>query len=330
MPNPSNLDLFFSYAHADQKLRDQLEKHLNPLKRQKVIRTWHDGELIAGHELDAEIAAHLESADIILFLVSTDFMDSYYCYEKEMTKALERYEAGLDKGIPVILRPVEDWQNGPLGKLVALPKNGRPVIKWKHRDDAFVDIAGGIRKAAMYAVRHCKEMTILENTMSNPKYATDLASLDGKWSLNAIMDGTTILIVTGNTVVTELLDRPTAEHLRDAIDERGDKRPFRRAVVISYGTWQQEIKRSVISKNSPVIAIGGPNANDLTKELGSSHSYIVAPGVHGSFRKLNGKPQVALWGDTARKTRASVENYIARTAGLEEFLKICWAAEGKS
>jgi hypothetical protein len=144
------------------------------------------------------------------------------------------------------------------------------------------------------------------------------------------MNEETILIVTGNTVVTELLDRTTAEHLRDEIDERGSKDPYRRALVIDYGTFQREMKRGVLSKNPALIAIGGPKSNDLTTELESSNCYTIAPGIYGSFRRLDGRPQAALWGDTAGKTRASVENYMARPEGLGEFLKFCWKTKVKS
>src|SRR5208283_3236670 len=285
MLNAANLDLFFSYSHADQKLRDQLEKHLSLLKNQKIIKTWHDAKLVAGEEIDKGITSPLETADIILLLVSPDFMSSEYCYEKEMTTALERHERGTAKVIPVILKPA-DWKSGPFGKLLALPKNGRPVVEWKIRDKAFLDIASGIRKAAEFLVRHCKDSKILESTMSNPKYTTDLTALDGKWDLTAIMNNETVLIVTGNTVVSELLDRPTAEHLRGEIDGRAGKHQYRRALVIDYGTFRRETESGALSKDGPLIAIGGPNSNDLTKELGSSDPYTVAPGVFGSFRKF--------------------------------------------
>jgi hypothetical protein len=117
MTTSLKLELFFSYAHGDQQLRDRLEKHLSSLKNEGVIGTWHDGKLVAGQELDAGIMERLKTADIILLLVSPDFMSSYYCYEKEMAIALERHQNGTAKVIPVILRPI-DWEGSPLGKLL--------------------------------------------------------------------------------------------------------------------------------------------------------------------------------------------------------------------
>ncbi len=140
--------VFFSYCHKDEALRDQLETHLAMLKRQGVISMWHDRRLVAGDNVDAGIAIELDRADIILMLVSPDFLASDYCYGVEVARALERYAAGEARVIPVILRPC-DWQAAPFGKLLAAPTDGRPVTKWPDPDDAFLDITKAIRAAAI-------------------------------------------------------------------------------------------------------------------------------------------------------------------------------------
>ena len=86
--------LFFSYSHRDEALRDQLEIHLAMLKRQGFIETWHDRRSTAGEPLDQSISADLEHADIVLLLVSPDFLASDYCYDREMTRAIERHMSG--------------------------------------------------------------------------------------------------------------------------------------------------------------------------------------------------------------------------------------------
>lgn len=96
-------NVFFSYCHADEALRDQLEKQLSMLKRQGVIETWHDRRIGAGQEIDAAIDDHINSDEIILLLVSPDFIASDYCYNIEMTRAMERHGAGEAIVIPVIL-----------------------------------------------------------------------------------------------------------------------------------------------------------------------------------------------------------------------------------
>jgi hypothetical protein len=117
------------------------------LKRQGVISVWHDRRLIVGDRVDEGISKQLEAADIILLLVSPDFLASEYCYSVEMTRAMERNTAGEARVIPVILRPCE-WQHAPFGKLLATPKDGKPVTKWADPDEAFLDIAKAIRAAA--------------------------------------------------------------------------------------------------------------------------------------------------------------------------------------
>lgn len=139
--------VFFSYAHADEALRDQLEKQLALLKRQGIIETWHDRRIGAGAEFAREIDEHVDSDDIILLLVSPDFLDSDYCYEREMARALERHESGDAIVIPVILRPCE-WHHAPFGKLNATPPDGRPITKFADRDDAMLEVAKAVRVAA--------------------------------------------------------------------------------------------------------------------------------------------------------------------------------------
>lgn len=138
--------LFFSYSHADEQLRDTLEKHLAGLKRQCFLDTWHDRRIRAGDDLHGAIAQELEEADIILLLVSADFLASDYCYDVEMQRAIERHNAGQSRVIPVILRPC-DWHDAPFGKLMAAPKDGRPVTSWPDLDDAFLDIVRAIKAA---------------------------------------------------------------------------------------------------------------------------------------------------------------------------------------
>lgn len=138
--------VFFSYSHADEDLRDTLETHLAALKHQGLIDTWHDRCVLAGDELDGEISDKLERADIVLLLVSADFISSNYCYDIEMKRAIERHQAGEARVIPVILRAC-DWHDTPFGKLLAAPKDGRPVRSWPDLDDAFLDIVQSIKRA---------------------------------------------------------------------------------------------------------------------------------------------------------------------------------------
>jgi len=145
---PKNvLEVFFSYSHKDQELRDQLEIHLSLLKNQGVISSWYDRKILPGTEWAKEIDTHLNTAQIILLLISADFLASPYCYSIEVERAMERHGAGEALVIPIILRPC-DWHYAPFGKLQALPTDGKPVDSryWHSKDEAFHNITQGIRK----------------------------------------------------------------------------------------------------------------------------------------------------------------------------------------
>ena len=138
--------VFFSYSHKDEALRDQLEVHLSALKRDGAIATWHDRRITAGDPLGQRIDEQLEHADLILLLVSPDFLASDYCHEVEMQRALARHAEGSARVIPVILRPC-DWQHSPFAHLLAAPTDGKPITRWPDQDEAFLDVVRQIRAA---------------------------------------------------------------------------------------------------------------------------------------------------------------------------------------
>src|SRR6266516_3306265 len=107
-----SIEVFFSCAYQDKQLRNKLEKHLAPLEHQGLITIWHVHKSMPGVEQSREVNTHLNTARIILLLVSPDFMASDYCYNIEMKRALERHTNGETTVIPIILRPV-DWKNTP-------------------------------------------------------------------------------------------------------------------------------------------------------------------------------------------------------------------------
>lgn len=139
--------LFLSYSHKDEELRKELETHLALLKRQGVVATWHDRRITAGSDVDKTISSELESSQIVLLLVSARFLDSDYCYEKEMMRALQKHEDGTAVVIPVILHPC-DWHSAPFGRLRATPTDGKPVSMYANQHEAFAIIAKDVRDAA--------------------------------------------------------------------------------------------------------------------------------------------------------------------------------------
>lgn len=141
------------------------------LQRSGVIEMWHDRRIIAGSNLDSAISEQLESAKIILLLISADFLASDYCYDIEMGRAMEKHHDGSAVVIPVILRPC-DWSSSPFGKLLATPKDGKPVTMFGNQDEAFTDVAKGVRLAA--ARFHSVEPKVLATapTASQPISST--------------------------------------------------------------------------------------------------------------------------------------------------------------
>jgi hypothetical protein len=147
MVDPSKaIEVFFSYAHEDEELRNELAKQLKLLQRQGKIAAWYDRDISGGTVWKQQIDSHLDTARIILLLVSPDFITSDYCYDIEMKRALERHKVGEARVIPVILRPTDNWHSAPFGRLQALPRDAKPINKWSNRDEAFADVARGIRK----------------------------------------------------------------------------------------------------------------------------------------------------------------------------------------
>jgi internalin A len=137
--------LVYSYSHKDEALRDELETHLSLLKRQGVLSIWHDRKILPGYEWVKEIDENFKTADIILLLVSADFIASDYCWDIEVKEAMRRHEAKEAHVIPIILRDC-DWSSAPFGKLQGLPRDGKPITLWPDKDTAWKDVAVGIRR----------------------------------------------------------------------------------------------------------------------------------------------------------------------------------------
>lgn len=142
------MKVFVSYSHLDKELKDRLVKHLRPLEHENLIEVWVDHQIRAGDDWDKEIARKLGEADIVLPLVSIDFINSKYCYDVELEKALEREAAGEAMVIPVVLRSCL-WTKSPLGRLKALPTDGKAVTTWRDIDEALTIVAAGIRDSAV-------------------------------------------------------------------------------------------------------------------------------------------------------------------------------------
>ncbi len=137
--------VFLAYAHRDEALVQRLQVFLAPLKRSGNVALWSDRQILPGAEWENEIKKEFRSADVILLMISADFLASEYIWEKEMSLAMEQHGLGKTTVVPVFLRPV-DWQNAPFAKLQGLPRDARPVSTWKDQDEAWAAVAKGLNQ----------------------------------------------------------------------------------------------------------------------------------------------------------------------------------------
>jgi hypothetical protein len=166
--------VFFSYSHHDEQYRDQLEAHLASLRHEGKIESWHDRRLLAGSEFGSEIDQQINDADIILLLVSANFLNSKYCYSIEMARALERHSKGEAHVIPVIVKPC-DWESTPLTGLLAIPRDGKAITTWPNFDEAFTDVAKQIRRVVNEI--NASTSSPMEATFSKPVVATPSSNI---------------------------------------------------------------------------------------------------------------------------------------------------------
>ena len=147
-PEGKTICLYCSYAPADETLQAQLANHLTLLKRQGIITSWSSHQILPGDDRTQTIHQQLNTADIILLLISAYSLADDTCYHLEIQRAMERHQSGEARVIPILLRPV-DWQGAPFSQLDMLPKNHQPVTTWPNQDQAFQEIATGIRETAL-------------------------------------------------------------------------------------------------------------------------------------------------------------------------------------
>jgi hypothetical protein len=139
------MEAFISYSHRESGMLDVLHTHLAQLQRDRLITTWTDRQIEAGGRIDDQISKALDRAQLFIALLSPDYIDSGYCYDQELTRALAREANGAMIIVPVIVQPC-DWLNTPFAKFKALPRDGKPVAEWANVHTAFLDVAQQLRK----------------------------------------------------------------------------------------------------------------------------------------------------------------------------------------
>lgn len=137
--------VFISYSHKDETFKESLNEHLSMLKRNELISEWHDRQIIAGDNWKGQISKNLEEAQLILFLVSSSFLSSEYCFDIEFKRALEKHHEGSAQLIPIVVRPC-DWTTSELGSFQGLPKDALPITKWNDQDEAWLNVVHGVKQ----------------------------------------------------------------------------------------------------------------------------------------------------------------------------------------
>jgi hypothetical protein len=275
------VSVFYSYSHHDAELRGTLERHLSAVRRTGKISGWHDRQIGAGAEWKNEIDSHLREADIVLLLVSADFLASDYCYDIEMTTALERHRRKEAVVIPVMLREV-DITGTPLADLQALPA-GLPILSRGQGqgflDQAFREVAEGIRQTVDLIIgRRIQEYHASTNAVWLPQSRTLDVAVAAEIPLNESREITTMIRLPESEGLRYLLEQDAVTHLQRPKDrtysasaEDVRSREFNLTFPLS---------GSVIRPSTLTIRISAPgfepaeqNKKILTPTLGDSQPY---------------------------------------------------------
>jgi WD40 repeat protein/energy-coupling factor transporter ATP-binding protein EcfA2 len=278
-PNsPTPIEIFISYAHKDKALRDKLANHLKSLEQQGVI-AWHDRDITAGEEWKNEIDSHLESANIILVLISPDFLASEYCYNIEMKRSLERHENNEAKVIPIILRSV-DWHRSPIGKLAALPTDGKAITNWQNEDEAFTDVIKGLRRVIDSCHANSFQATLLSKDDVDRSEIQNLKSNDNQ-TFGEMKGGNVFANVTGNVIYNYYYREEVNTAIDDAAESVATDRlpcPYRGLFHFGPGDAEYFFGRERFVEEL-VIATQTRNFISLLGASGSGKSSVVLAGL---------------------------------------------------
>jgi TIR domain len=357
-------DVFVSYTSSDSQWAFWIGQELEELGHTAHIHEW---EIQAGEDILAWMEKRFDEADHALLVISTTYLMKEKVYSSWERRSAE-WAAAKNSGfaLPVYVEKCEaprllqnfkrcslyDLEEGAARATlaayltpVARPSGPLPfpgaVGPVQHAGPATIAFPGRTLSPVILSPVTCPADEIahaqgvfspdqLGKTMANPRYADDISRLDRVYDRRAIINKETVMIVVGNRIPPELLDRPVAESLRDEIDRRGGtEHPFRRAIVLTDSAWSAEAQDVALNA---VIAVGSYVANELSKKLQEERTpeatnFRIAGRTtcHGLFRKnAVGLPQVALWGEDTKTTRRAVELYVEAATGLDEFLNIVW------
>jgi predicted GTPase len=202
------LNIFISYSHKDDIYRNDFETTLSLLKRQKIVNIWYDRKILPGQYFDDEISKNLENADIIVPLLSPDFINSDYCYDIEMIKAFQLHDEGKVIIVPIIVRPCS-WKNSPFANFQVLPSEGKPISNWTNKDDAWLNIFDSLNNLCKSVHEKTATSFFLANYKGNSKRVIKKIGIfgetqSGKSTLCNAIIGIERMLVSDITPVTKI------------------------------------------------------------------------------------------------------------------------------
>ncbi len=274
------IKIFISYANEDKEYLEELEKQLTSLGRSKPIDIWHKGKIIAGRDRVNEVRTHLNSAHVILLLISSAYIASDELYN-EATQAMQRLETGAGDVIPVLLRPVP-WQGTPFGGLSPLPDNGLPLTSWRNskRNDAYFNIVEGVRKAIEKVTT---PQQVKRETYAPAGRATDIPTKEKAMTPQTFSHGYALLIGVGHdlpitvkdaTAVRDVLINPTrAAYPPSHVQLLTEAQATRQNILAAF----EQLAQKVQSDSEATVIVYFSGHGGRFKQLDQPTEYFLVP-----------------------------------------------------
>lgn len=256
------LKVFCSYSHRDEEALDTLRKHLSSLRLSGLIEDWHDRNIPAGGDWDAEIRSSLDAADLILLLISADFLHSEYCMQKETARALQWHHAGKATVIPVFLRECV-IAGLPFEGIQGTPRDVRWINQQPFTDKAWTEVTQAVEAAGL------RRLGVSRWPVKAPQ--------EDAWSI-PITDTQTPPIQPafgGATSMGQTLPHAQSGHAYVAVDESGNTRFIRSGLIALIGLisvlalawfiWNEWLNEELAPDTVEVETIATPENNTKLK-----------------------------------------------------------------
>lgn len=166
MIQKEDLKIFISYSHNDLKYKKELLRQLKSLELSHSIDVWHDGKILAGGKIDAEVLSQLSISDVVLLLVSPSFLASSYCIDVELKRAIQRHNDGQCIVVPVILAESVIDKNLSFAGLLRVPEDGKPIQKYKPQNNGYVNAVTKIKEMIDAKFSGARKNSAKESTLS--------------------------------------------------------------------------------------------------------------------------------------------------------------------